>query len=328
MSTSDPAPRFPDGLLRLLAEAQPRTPRELAVRLGIPVPEVEAGLQGLRQAGLDWRGQAGYILPPEPPPDPVDADAVGAALKDLPQVPQVHALEQVDSTSAWLDRARRQGMRGPVACCTDFQSAGRGRRGRQWRMPPCAGMALSLLWDIRHWPRPDASVTLAAGVALARALEDLGVRGLQLKWPNDLYLDGRKLGGILVEVRAGRDGPDALILGVGINLRLPAHMEVGQPHADLAGAGLDPLPSRSLLAATLIRALEGMLQSYPEPGFAAFLGEWNRRDATRDRPVALSGGDGCTGIARGVDEGGRLCLETDRGLLHIETGEIGLRSRP
>ncbi|MBK1692235.1 biotin--[acetyl-CoA-carboxylase] ligase [Ectothiorhodospira mobilis] len=326
MSTSDPLPRFPDGLLRLLAV--PRTLQELAARLDLPVPEVEAGLQCLREVGLAWRRQGETILPPEPPPDPVDAGRVRSALEDLPQVPQVHALEQVDSTSAWLDRARRQGVQGPVACCADFQSAGRGRRGRQWRMPPCAGMALSLLWDIRPWPRPDATVPLATGVVLAQALEDLGVRGLQLKWPNDLYLHGRKLGGILVEARAGRGGPDALILGVGINLRLPPHLEVGQPHADLAGAGLQPLPSRSRLAAALIRALVGMLQAYPEPGFAAFHGDWNRRDATRNRPVTLTGGGERRGIARGVDARGRLCLETARGREWIETGEISLRRTP
>ncbi|MFP4080206.1 MAG: biotin--[acetyl-CoA-carboxylase] ligase [Ectothiorhodospira sp.] len=328
MTTTDPAPRFPDDLLRLLAGAGSCTPQELAARLRIPVTEVEAGLQGLREAGLDWRREAGHILAPAPPPDPVDAQAIRAALGDLPVIPRVHALEQVDSTSAWLDRARRQGVRGPVVCCADFQSAGRGRRGRRWLMPPCAGLALSLLWDIRHWPRPDATVTLAAGAALARTLEGLGAQGVQMKWPNDLQLDGRKLGGILVEARANRDGPDALILGVGINLRLPPHLEVGQPHADLAGAGLDPWPSRSHLAAALIRALVEMLQAYPAPGFPAFQDEWNRRDAARDRWVALSGTTECTGIARGVDRHGRLRLETTRGTEWIDAGEITLRGSP
>ena len=192
----------------------------------------------------------------------LDAEVIGRVWASDREMPTCYVFDRLDSTNSWLDRAYREGMRGPVICATQNQYAGRGQRGRTWEMPAGSGLAFSLLWEMSDWPRIDAEVSLAAARAVAKCLVSLGAQDIEIKWPNDVLCASKKLCGILLEshISASRS---ALILGVGVNLSLPEDFDVGQPVTDLHGAGIEPLPEVNALLALLVAALIDMLEVYP-----------------------------------------------------------------
>ncbi|MBK1673743.1 biotin--[acetyl-CoA-carboxylase] ligase [Ectothiorhodospira shaposhnikovii] len=324
---TDNRPGFPDGLFRALAQRAVWSQAELAACLAIPEHEVMAGLDRLESLGVALfraEGQAGLREPIEL----LDGARIKSACAGSIDGIDLHVLEQVDSTSSWLEQKRRQGVRPPLACVAEVQWAGRGRRGRQWLMPPGAGLALSVLWDIRHWPAPDPTITLATGVVVLGVLESLGARGLSLKWPNDILVHGRKLGGILVEGYTHGGVGSGLILGLGLNLRLPKDLPIDQPYGDLQDAGFDTTVSRNILVARLLEALNHMLVTYPEPGFSSYHDHWQTHDACAGRSVMVRGGRTLEGVGCGVDAGGRLQVLTAEGMELVEAGEVTLRVSP
>ena len=190
----------------------------------------------------------------------------------------------------------------------DRQRAGRGRRGRQWLSWEGASLTFSTLWRFSPGAPAPAGLSLVAGLALARALEQLGVQGVQLKWPNDVLVHGNKLAGILIDLLPGRGRPPAAVIGIGLNLRLPdAHgIENQTGVTDLAQA-LECVP--------------------PAPaGFPALRGAWQQRNAFADLPVRIvSDQDVRIGICAGVDDDGALLLRTDTGMQRILAGDVSLR---
>jgi len=208
---------------------------------------------------------------------------------------------------------------------SEQQTAGRGRRGRSWQSWPGGSLLFSVRWE-RAARAPTAGLSLAAGVAIAQALESFGTQGLQLKWPNDLLLRGLKAGGILVEMtQAG--AAQAVVVGVGLNLILPAPLpdEMG-----IAGvfAAMPSAPTREALFARLIQRLLLMRARFDEHGFAAFADEWSARNAHAGAMVCLSGErEAHVGRFAGVDLEGALLLETPAGLQRLLSGDLSLRER-
>ena len=227
-----------------------------------------------------------------------------------------------------LERARGGGPSGSVIAC-ELQSAGRGRRGNSWQSGLGGSLTFSLLWRFARGAAGLSGLSLAAGVAAARALDSMGVAEVQLKWPNDLLHAGRKLGGILIEVHADAPGSTAAVIGIGLNVRLHPNQRDSMTQAvtDLASISAQvPLRNR-LLAATLIE-LAQMLEQFAGQGFAPLRQEWMGRHAHQGKPVKLSSGDGSTvtGRAAGVAEDGALLLETARGVERFVGGELSLRA--
>ena len=149
--------------------------------------------------------------------------------------------EALDSTSDRL-LAVDDLPSGPFdACLAEFQSAGRGRRGRRWVAPFASGLCLSVGWSYRDAPAALVALSLAAGVAVLRALGRLGIAGLALKWPNDIVRDDSKLGGILIDLRGEAAGPAYVVVGVGVNVRLPA-----SARERLAAEGVDAVDLAAL----------------------------------------------------------------------------------
>jgi len=219
-----------------------------------------------------------------------------------------------------------------VACLAEYQSAGRGRRGRSWVSPPGGGVCLSVGGRLPAAPSDYASLPTAVGVACAVALEALGVPDIGLKWPNDLLLDGGKLGGILIELRGEAQGPAAIAVGIGLNVRLgPAARALivsdgGLPPADLAGTPGGDV-DRNALAAALVAAIVGCLQRAPAGLSDAVLSGWRQRDCLSGRPVRIDdSGVGRFGIAQGLDRSGALLLEdADGSRRRVTAGEVTLR---
>ncbi|MBM4220233.1 MAG: biotin--[acetyl-CoA-carboxylase] ligase [Gammaproteobacteria bacterium] len=263
--------------------------------------------------------------------DRLDADQIRAGLPQdvCARLRSLEVHESLDSTSDRLLTVEDLPPGRFDACLAEFQSTGRGRRGRRWVAPFAAGLCLSVGWKFRDAPAALSALSLAAGVAVLRALASLGFTGLALKWPNDIVRGDGKLGGILIDLRSEAAGPAYVVVGVGINVRLPASAREqlaaeGVDAVDLASLGTPP--TRSALAAALIAALCAALAEYGVRGFAAIAEEWQAADALAGRSVAvLQGGGILEGRARGVDADGALLLEIGGKLRRIVSGEVSVR---
>lgn len=318
-------------LLRLLADGALHSGEELAARLSVSRAAVWKRLQQLEEWGIAAEALPGRGYRLESPVDLLDAGAIRHALP-----PDVRALlrrldvhESLASTSDRLLAVLDLPAGRLDACLAEFQSAGRGRRGRRWVAPFASGLCLSVGWSYRDAPAALSALSLAAGVAVLRALDRFGITGLSLKWPNDVVRGESKLGGILIDLRGEAAGPAYVVVGVGINVRLPAstreHLAAeGVQALDLAALG--PPPARNELAAALIAELAAALAEFGVRGLAAFAEEWQRADALAGRPVVVLQGDqALEGRARGVDVDGALLLEVDGAARRIVSGEVSVR---
>jgi BirA family biotin operon repressor/biotin-[acetyl-CoA-carboxylase] ligase len=234
--------------------------------------------------------------------------------------------EGASSSDLLLERAANGAASGSVLVI-DRQTAGRGRRGRQWGSSPEASLTFSLLWRFQGDVARLSGLSLAVGVALVRALEAFGLRGARLKWPNDVLLDGCKLAGILIELSSERRGMLAVI-GIGINLDSPpADLALDVPAATLRSA-LPLLPERHALLARILAELAVVLDQFSQGGFAALRNDWQHLHAWQDREVIVlhDGRVEIAGRCRGADADGALLVETANGLTRCLSGDISLRS--
>lgn len=261
---------------------------------------------------------------PQPAPGPIalDAQRIRSRLKRSKATLRVE--RKVDSTNTRL-AALRAGGEAVDILLAEAQSAGRGRRGRRWISPP-GGLYLSLYRRFSGPVRRLEALGLVAGLAGAAAIERCCGRRAGLKWPNDIQIDGRKVAGCLIDLGGRRDGASAII-GIGINVDFRGQTAPDQPWTDLAtttGQATD----RNRLAAALIDQLAEDLDTFDDQGFAAMQARWARRDVLSECTV-LASGPGETmirGQARGVDESGRLLIQTPQGLRRLHGGEISLRT--
>ena len=325
----------PVQLLALLATGEPLSGAGLAAQAGVTRAAIWKQIEALRARGvpIEARGPAGYRLPW--PLQMLDTGQILAAMP-APLAHSLGALEvhwELDSTSSELQR------RGTTA--SDFsivlaetQTAGRGRRGRQWLSPPGLNLYLSCFKRFDRGFAALSGLSLAIGVIVLRALEQLGIAGAALKWPNDVLaitdgLPGGKLGGILVELSGEYQGPCAAIIGIGLNLRLtPAlHAQAGQPACDLATLAGGTPPDRNRVAAALIAALVDGLRQFERDGFAGFLPDYARHDLLRDQPLHVSGTLGAFGgIGAGVDAHGTLQVRmADGSVCRIDSADVTVR---
>ncbi len=209
----------------------------------------------------------------------------------------------------------------------EHQFAGRGRRGRHWVSAFGESVYLSLAWRFDLPMSELSGLSLAAGVVVAEVLQRLGLESHWLKWPNDVMVDDRKLGGILVEAVGETGGPANAIVGVGLNVRVsPKHaLQIDRPWTDLALAGA-PAISRNQLAGMLIDALIGACGQYANSRLAPFLARWDVFDGLCGQRVnILHGSETLTGVYRGVSESGAVVLEGSEGLSEHLAGEVSLR---
>jgi BirA family biotin operon repressor/biotin-[acetyl-CoA-carboxylase] ligase len=234
----------------------------------------------------------------------------------------------LDSTNRYLLTGARDGWPSGAVCLAEQQTAGRGRQGRRWLTPFGASLAYSLLWRFTGSPEALSGLSLATGVAVARVLKSAGVSEVSLKWPNDVWWRGRKLGGILLE-SGGSAGDFYVVAGIGLNVALP-HQEalvIDQPWVDLQEIlGVEQI-SRNHWASALISELVEIFSEFEQSGFADWAAEWAQFDWVAGRQVSLHLPNATvTGIARGVDATGALLLETvDGGIKPYMGGEVRLR---
>jgi BirA family biotin operon repressor/biotin-[acetyl-CoA-carboxylase] ligase len=315
-------------VLCLLAAGTPLSGPMLARRLGISRAAVWKQIDALRRAGLEIVSDArGYRL--VRPLDLLDAAPIRAGLSTALQrrVGTIENHWRLDSTSSELAR-RAADLPDLSFLFADWQRAGRGRRGRQWLSPPASNLQFSCLKHFAGSFAALSGLSLAVGIAAARALEDCGVGDVALKWPNDLVHRDAKLGGILVELGGEFMGPCHAIIGIGINVCLPEAVRrtLDRPCADLTElCGGEP-PSRNQLATALIAQLAMELDAFDRSGFGACAAAWSKCDALAGRSVRVEEARGqIEGIAEGVDARGALRVRTAAGLQIIDSGDVTVR---
>jgi BirA family biotin operon repressor/biotin-[acetyl-CoA-carboxylase] ligase len=263
--------------------------------------------------------------------DLLDARQVTAALstRSSTLMTRLQVLEAVDSTNAEVLRQAQQGCSAGLVCTAEQQSAGRGRRGRQWVSPFASNLYLSILWDFSQGAAALEGLSLAIGVALSRALRSCGVPQIQLKWPNDVLYQGAKLGGVLLEMTGDAAGACQVVVGVGLNVSMPgaAAEVIDQAWTDVSTISSSEVqPGRNELLAALLNELLPLVADFETQGFAHWRTQWQALDAFADKPVVLTtGARQMGGTARGVDARGALQLETTTGMQSIYGGEISLR---
>ena len=237
----------------------------------------------------------------------------------------VEVVRETGSTNADL-LARAPRLTQPVLLVAEHQTAGRGRAGRSWLSEPDHSLTFSLAWRFADGLRGLAGLPLAVGVALAETLGRLG-QPVQLKWPNDVLKDGDKLAGILVETQVATDGAAWTIVGIGVNLVMPDALEEKIGRSAAAVPWLARMDRDELMAA-LLDGLADALSLFAREGFAAFAARWNVLHAWQGRPVVLldRGEIQHEGLAAGVDDTGRLLLDTAAGRVTIVAGDVSLRA--
>jgi len=315
-------------LLQRLA-AGPVSGDELAREAGLTRAAVWKRIESLRRAGIEvtaTRGR-GYTLA-----QPLDLLQRQAILDAMPAQARkgVHSLEvlwSVDSTNSELLR-RSTSVVGASVLLAERQTGGRGRRGRQWASPLAANLYLSVARSFSGGLARLGGLGLVAGVAAGEALHQAGFGQVQLKWPNDLVVAERKLGGLLVEGSGENAGPARAVLGLGLNVRMPASAAaaIDQPWTELAALPAST-PSRNALAAVLLAHLLPALERFDVDGLAPFLPRYARLDALRGRLVDVSTHTGpMAGTCTGIAEDGALCLDTVDGPRRFHAGETSVRA--
>jgi BirA family biotin operon repressor/biotin-[acetyl-CoA-carboxylase] ligase len=324
-------------LLRQLAAGEFLSGEELAAKVGLTRARVSQVLKDAEAAGLALERIKGRGYRLLESPNFLDRGAIAARLAVLAaerstiQAVTIEVVDEIDSTSTELmRRTPRRDVHG-MALAAEWQTAGRGRRGRPWTGVFGGSLTFSLGWRFEQGAGFLAGLSLAVGVAVARALEAEGYVGVALKWPNDLVHRHRKLGGILIELNGDALGPSTTVIGIGINVRLPAAIrkDIGQPVTDLATIAGRKAPAidRNLLIARLLGELADVLARYARDGFAPFAAEWQHRHAYQGKLVRLLLPDGAavTGKVAGVDASGALVLADGPRRARFLAGEITLR---
>jgi BirA family transcriptional regulator, biotin operon repressor / biotin---[acetyl-CoA-carboxylase] ligase len=264
--------------------------------------------------------------------EPLDAAAIRAALarEALPRVKTLDVLWTVDSTNSALLGRGNPAIGSTEVLLAEYQTQGRGRRGRAWLAPPGGAICLSFSWTFGQVPEDLSALGLAIGVCTLRALKHFELPGLKLKWPNDILIDERKLGGLLIELRAESTGPACVVIGLGLNVALGPQLlkriaGTGIPATDLLTAGL-VRPSRNRIAAAIISSCLAGLTEFERSGLKPFVEEWRAADNLRGRAVDVHTAEGVArGLARGIDVHGALLIETRDGVRRFISGDVTVR---
>lgn len=317
-------------LLPMLADGEFHSGQDLAQALGVSRTAIWKQLNRLQDLGLELESVRGlgYRIPGgldllEPP---VIRRALSPPAATL--LRELVIEPSVDSTNLEAQRRLQAGQCAGLVVSAEQQTAGRGRRGRQWVSPFARNIYLSLVWEFAGGAAALEGLSLAVGVGVARALAGCGVPPVQLKWPNDVLHGGGKLGGILLEMVGDASGTCQVIVGVGLNVAMPgaAAAIIDQAWTDITTLSGERRPSRNQLLAALLDELLPLLAGFQASGFAPWREAWMALDAYRDTPVVMhSAEQRLAGVARGVDERGALQLETTTGVQSIFGGEISLR---
>jgi len=315
-------------VLRLLSDGEFHSGEGMAQQLNVSSASIWQAMRHLDEAGVDLFRVPGRGYRLREPLHWIDKDKIYAGLGDKAGF---FDLEVADSLASTNNRLLEKAVQGaPKGSCviTEMQTAGRGRRGREWHVNLGGSLTVSVLWRFNQGAGFLSGLSLAVGVALMRALNQAGVSGAGLKWPNDVLHRHRKLAGILIELQGDMLGPSAAVIGIGINLKLSGKVlnRIDQAAVDIHSIRGD-VPERNLFLANILRHLADVLNEFDEGGFASLREEWLQHHAYHEKRVLLMLPDGSQhqGHVLDVAEDGALLVRTALGQQRFTSGEISLR---
>ncbi len=309
-------------ILSKLSDGSFHSGESLGAELGISRAAISKHVKGIQEWGVDiFRVQGkGYQL--AQPLVMLDEASIQSVVENFVEVHPV-----IDSTNQYL-LERTDSLESGTVCIAEYQQNGRGRRGRHWVSPFGSNLYFSMFWRLEAGMAAAMGLSLVVGVAMVEALENMGIEGVKLKWPNDLYYNDKKLAGILVEMSGQAGGAASLVIGMGMNLTMQDRDSViDQPWTSLAEVIGKDLVDRNKLAVAFIQALNSSLRDYELNGMHDFVERWNRLDNFIGRKIKLiMGPNEVEGIERGIDAHGGVLVETDEGIKSFIGGEISLRN--
>lgn len=302
----------------------------LAERMGVSRSAVWKRIQHLRDDGfeIETKPGQGYFL--NCPVEWLDGNDIRARLgtESRKWLGDIHIAEKIDSTNSWAKSAVRH-KAGTDVFLAEQQTAGRGRMGRRWASPMAANIYLSLRRRFNKGLPALSGLSLVVGVIVARSLRAQGFSGVGLKWPNDIYAAGnKKCGGILIEVFGEANADICAVIGIGLNVRMPAHSakNIDQAWTDLQRLAPDRTLSRNEILAALLDDLLTGLQRFEDSGANEFLSKWDDYDILLNSEVRLvDGANTLAGFVLGITEQGALRLRQNGVERHYHSGEISVR---
>lgn len=320
-------------LLNLLSDGFFHSGTELAAQLELSRSAVWKIINALEECGIEIIAVTGKGYCLKQSLELLNKDLLrqylSAESKNLITDIEIH--DQIDSTNKYLsDVAHSNQNDSAVFCLAEQQTAGKGRRGRQWISPFGSNCYISLLWRFEEGPASLSGLSLAIGVAVIRALKNQGIYDVGLKWPNDIFWQQKKLGGILLEVSGESNGPCSAVIGLGLNLHLStdAAAEIDQDWTDLHKIVGDSVKlSRNKLLASLMDEILQVCKDFTQKTFSAYNNEWRSYDCMEGQLVdVFLGQQSISGIIKGIDDDGLLLLQTDSGdIKHYASGEVSFR---
>lgn len=309
-------------LLNLLADGEFHSGEKIGELLGVSRTSVNNYIKALQEIGLDIYKVPGRGYQSANPIELLDEQKIRTLSNNtLVKVEQI-----LDSTNQWL-LDKIPNIKNGQTCIAEYQLAGRGRRGRTWVSPFASHLYFSYYWRFDSGIDKLSGLSLLVGIATVNALEKVGIQGVSLKWPNDLYYQGKKLAGILIELNAQATEACHTVIGIGINVCMPPEQAklIDQPWVDLNSLSSDKV-DRNLLSATLISELQELLPEYEKNGLQPYLKRWFDLDCFLGKPVnVLVADNNKAGICRGINEAGALLLEVDGLVEAFIGGEVSLR---
>lgn len=319
-------------ILAILADGQFHSGQELANHMGLSRSGVWKLIQNLQSKGVEIYAVQGKGYRLSQPVELLSKEQiqneVAARITDFSG--DISVLWETESTNRYLTQSSAKAAVSGMTCLAEWQSAGRGRRGRTWISPLGGNIYLSQLWRFNSGPAQLSGLSLAAAIAVVKAIHQCGATGAGLKWPNDILIDGQKLAGILLEINGESNGPSNVIVGIGINVRLPESslQEIDQPATSLE-AVLGHKIQRNQFVSYLVCELFEVYQEFNDRGFSAFIEQWLDLDVYLNQKVNLSLPTGnISGINRGVDNSGALQVEHGGQVYSYQSGELSLRALP
>lgn len=321
-------------LIAALADGAVHSGADLAQHLACSRTAIWKHLNELRSVGLQIDAQRGIGYRLRQPLELLDEAVIrrGLDARASAALGRLELHDNIESTSERLRSLPPPAADHFDAVLAEYQTGGRGRRGRQWLSPFGSGLCLSVNRWFEIVPAALSALSLAVGVGVCRVLRNDMTQLIGLKWPNDIVAGDGKLGGLLVDVQGEADGPIAVVVGIGLNFDVSDVMVEqvsragGLPPVGLRGLTQGSDPSRNRLAARLINEMHVVLTEFERSGFEAFVDEWRCYDWLADRPVtAQIGRRSLSGTARGIANDGALLIDSNGELQRLVSGEISLR---
>ena len=314
-------------IINALADGNFVSGQDLGEQLKISRTAISKHIKSLTEMGLDIYSVTGKGYKLSKPLKLLSKRKIVKSLSQADELLEIEVHSLIDSTNSYLLRKLPNQLSQGQVCLTEYQSAGRGRRGREWISPFGSQIYLSMYWYLEQGLSAAMGLSLVAALAVSDAIYEITNIEVQLKWPNDIYLGGVKLAGILIDLEGQALEPSHSIIGIGLNLNMPDQvaLKIDQNWTDLESHS-NKVIDRNLLSARLIHFLHQRLQKQQDEGLSSMLEEWHKQDLYLDKKVKLITGEReLKGICRGVNNQGALMLEVDEQVKPIYGGEISLR---